>query len=326
MSYDGAAAMSLTHLLKILLVAELVVFGLTLVAGVTLWRRSVIARRVAEQISPAASSTQLAIDNAVTGEDPQAAQHPLIRFALKDLSQAERDVLPWMMAEMKFGATHSAEIFVIGRLLLVVVGAAASWTLIESILRSYDLGYLPLVIAAVAGAIGNWFLARNFVKGAVLSRSDRVAHSMPYALDLVLICLDSGAGLETAMARVAAELKARDPLVAEELTRTLLDINVIGNREQAFRNLGDRIGTVNMNAIVTVLSQSLQYGSSLSEALRGAISTMKRTELIALEERAGKLPVQLSLPGMALTFPQVIILLAGPGVLDLLDTFTAMQR
>ncbi len=318
--------MSLTHLLKMLLLAELVLFGLALVAGVTLWRRSVIARRVAGQIAPATSSKPVVIDNAAPANASQAKQHAFVRFALKDLSQTEQDLLPWVMAEIKLPAKHSAEIFIIGRLIWVLVGAAASWTLIESVLRPYDLGPIPLIIAAGAGAFGNWFLARKFVKGAVQNRAHRVAHSMPYALDLVLICLDSGAGLETAMARVAAELQARDPLVAEELKRTLLDINVIGNREQAFRNLGERIGTVNMNAIVTVLSQSLQYGSSLSEALRGAISTMKRTELIALEERAGKLPVQLSLPGMALTFPQVIILLAGPGVLDLLDTFTAMQR
>lgn len=318
--------MSLTHVLKVLLIAELVLFGLALVASAVLWRRSVIARRVRGQMEQGASAKQPAAAAKAASDGLYVEHHPLIRFALKDLSQIERDALPWLAAEMRLPSQYSLEIFIIGRLLWVLIGASAGWTLIDGLLRTYDLGPIPTMIGAMAGAVGNWFLVRGFVRGAVQSRSDRVAQSMPYALDLVLICLDSGAGLETAMARVAAELKSRDPVVAEELTRTLLDMNVIGNREQAFRNLGERIGTANMNAIVTVLSQSLQYGSSLSDALRGAISTMKRTELISLEERAGKLPVQLSLPGMALTFPQVIILLAGPGVLDLLDTFTKMQR
>lgn len=318
--------MALTHVLKILLVAELVLFGLVLVAGAILWRRSVIARRVAGQIATAPSANRSSAGTSAANEGAQSALHLLIRYALKDLSEPEREALPWLATELRLPPERCLEMFVVGRLLWLLLGAVVGWTLIDAMLRSYDLGPIPMMIGAMAGAVGNWFLVRSFVKGAVLGRSDRVAHAMPYALDLVLICLDSGAGLETAMARVAAELKSRDPLVSDELTRTLLDINVIGDREQAFRNLGQRIGTQNMNAIVTVLSQSLQYGSSLSEALRGAISTMKRTELISLEERAGKLPVQLSLPGMALTFPQVIILLAGPGVLDLLDTFTAMQR
>lgn len=303
-------------LLITLLIAELALFGVVLVVGVLSWRRSAIARRV---------KTHLTVGEVEASATSSDRVHPLIGLALRDLAPNERFILPWLAEQMHLNPRYATEQFVAGRIAFALMGGSSAWILGRAVAAGHVSAPLVGLIAAAIGVVANWRIARGFVSSATSLRADRVAHAMPYALDLILICLDSGAALETAISRVAAELAPRDPLVAEELQRTLLDINVLGNRDQAFRNLGDRIGTANMHAIVTVLSQSLQYGSSLSEALKGAIDNMKSTELIALEERAGKLPVQLSLPGMMLTFPQVIILLAGPGVLDLLDTFKDMQ-
>lgn len=249
----------------------------------------------------------------------------LTRLIMADLDQQRRDAVPWLLENVSPHAAGHLGLFATGRVLFALFIGGVGYAFFNFLLMQWDVPPAVLKVLGGASAAGGYWMVRTLLVATARERWNRISSGMPYALDLILICLDSGTALETAIARVADELSQRDPLVAQELRRTLLDINVIGNREVAFRNLGERVGTPNMRSIVGVLCQSLQYGSSLSIALKGAIENMKRTELIALEERAGKLPVQLTIPGLLFTFPQVIVLLAGPGVLDLLDTFTSTQ-
>lgn len=249
------------------------------------------------------------------------ADGPVLRLFLWDLAETERAAIPWLGAQYRLGPRESAIAFAAGRLGFAILGGVGAAFLLFDLASAYAFGLIVMAAGMLVLAAANWWVARRYLAGAARARQESVSRGMPYALDLILICLDSGVALETAIARVATELSVRDPLVADELRRTLLDINILGSREQAFRNLGERIDTSNMRAIVTVLCQSLQYGSSVSVSLKEAIQNMKQVEMLSLEERAGKLPVQLTLPGMVFTLPQVIILLAGPGVVDLLETF-----
>lgn len=244
----------------------------------------------------------------------------LARLCMFDLNEAQRDAIPLIFRQDGSPNASQNQIFVIGRVAFATATWLTGYLLFNFLLSDWGVhGAVIMALSSIFGAAG-WWVTSKYLSGLAQDRRNSISAGMPYALDLILICLDSGTALETAIARVADELSARNPMVSAELLRTLTDINVIGNRELAFRNLGDRIGTDNMHSIVGVLCQSLQYGSSLSVALKGAIENMKRVELITLEERAGKLPVQLTMPGLIFTFPQVIVLLAGPGVLSLLDT------
>lgn len=244
----------------------------------------------------------------------------LVRLCMFDLNKAQREAIPLIFGPEGSPNASQNELFIVGRVAFSVATWLTGYLLFTFLLSDWGVhAAFVITLSSIFGAVG-WWGTSKYLSGLAQDRRNSISAGMPYALDLILICLDSGTALETAIARVAEELSARDPMVSAELLRTLTDINVIGNRELAFRNLGDRIGTDNMHSIVGVLCQSLQYGSSLSVALKGAIENMKRVELITLEERAGKLPVQLTMPGLIFTFPQVIVLLAGPGVLSLLDT------
>jgi tight adherence protein C len=243
-----------------------------------------------------------------------------VQLCLSDLTQSQREAIPWIFGSGPVAGGRHETIFAATRTVFSAIAWLTGYLLFAFLFSQRDV---PVAISILSsGALGAvaWWGASRYLSGLLQDRRNSVSAGMPYALDLILICLDSGTALETAIARVADELSARDPLVSAELLRTLTDINVVGNRELAFRNLADRVGTDNMHSIVGVLCQSLQYGSSISIALKGAIENMKRVELITLEERAGKLPVQLTMPGLVFTFPQVIVLLAGPGVLSLVDT------
>jgi len=246
-----------------------------------------------------------------------------VHLCLSDLTQSQREAIPGIFGSRLVAKARHEAMFVATRIAFSAIAWLTGYLLVAFLLGQRDVPTLILLaFSSLFGAIAWWTTAR-YLSGLLQERRNNISAGMPYALDLILICLDSGTALETAIARVADELSARDPLVSAELLRTLTDINVVGNRELAFRNLADRVGTDNMHSIVGVLCQSLQYGSSISVALKGAIENMKRVELITLEDRAGKLPVQLTMPGLIFTFPQVIVLLAGPGVLSLLDTLAS---
>ena len=304
--------MSPTTILAILLVVEVTAFVAVAILYFGGLRRLQIERRVAGQVQTLEPRTG-------GRPTPRALHPPLVRLFLRDIPDDQLEALIWLGDRYRLTPNASLQAFAIARAAFALLGLTSAYALVELMPADWQVG---IVVQSLAGALGvylNWWVGNRYIRGVARARQATVAMGMPYALDLVLICLDSGVALEAAISRVSSELATRDPLVSHELSRTLLDINVQGNREQAFRKLGERIDTESMRAIVAVLCQSLQYGSSLVDSLKDAIENMKRVELLSLEERAGKLPVQLTLPGLIFTLPQVIILLAGPGVLSLLD-------
>jgi len=306
--------MDLKELLAGLLVAEIAIFAAvaSLYSGVL--RRFPVERRVTAELATfAAGHSQATVH--------QRRPRGLAQLCLFDLPEEHRLAIPWIGARFRLNPTASFTAFAWIRIAMLALGTIVPVFLFGFVLTNVQYTVPLILFSATTLAGANWWFAGRYVAGLARARRESISLGMPYALDLILICLDSGVALEAAISRVAAELSSSSPLVSEELYRTLLDINVLSSREQAFRNLGERIDTANMRTIVTVLCQSLQYGSSLAVSLKEAIQNMKRLELLDLEERAGKLPVQLTLPGMVFTLPQVIILLAGPGVVRLLETF-----
>lgn len=246
-----------------------------------------------------------------------------IKYSMFDLDQTQRDAISFLFGNENVPSARHDQSFAVGRISFAATSWLLGYLLLDTVLDQRNVHVLTLIATSAGFAAAAWWSTGKYLYRLARERRNRISSGMPYALDLILICLDSGTALETAIVRVADELSERDPMVSAELLRTLADINLLGNRELAFRNLGDRVDTDNMYSIVGVLCQALQYGSSLSVALKDAIENMKRVELINLEERAGKLPVQLTIPGLVFTFPQVMILLAGPGVLSLLDTLAS---
>ena len=308
--------MDLRAILAVLLIAQVAAFAVVVLLKTGGLRRFLLERRIAGYLANANAPLQVS-------SAPADRWSKITRALLWDLTEAQRVAILWLGAKYRLDPEASLRTFAVIRIAALALGWGAAVTVIGLVFDNEPLGLLVAAVGGVALAGVNWWLTRRYAASLARMRQENISFGMPYALDLVLICLDSGVALEAAISRVAAELSLRDPLVSEELYRTLLDINVLGSREQAFRNLGERIDTVNMRSIVTVLCQALQYGSSLATSLKDAIQNMKRVELLDLEERAGKLPVQLTLPGMIFTLPQVIILLAGPGVISLLETLTS---
>lgn len=171
------------------------------------------------------------------------------------------------------------------------------------------------LMGAVIGIMGpRWILSvlkRRFAKA--------VRQGTPDAIDLLVVCSEAGMGLESALERVGEEMNRSNPAMAQVLYGLLDDLRILPNRRDAFENLGSR--SEGLRRVGAMVSQSLQYGTPLSQALRAIADELRRESIIKLEERAHKLGVKLILPMVLFMLPAMFIILGASSYMHLARAF-----
>jgi len=179
--------------------------------------------------------------------------------------------------------------------------------------------FLALCIAIPAGLLGpDW--------GLTLLRRPYLAalrRGVPDALDLLVVCTEAGMGLENALEHVSHEIRHSNAAISVALIKLLDEMRVLPDRRDAFRNFAERSGVEGARRVATMLGQSMQYGTPLSQALRTVALDLRRERMIALEAKAARLPVLLVLPLILFIMPSLFIVLTGPAVLRLIDSLHA---
>jgi tight adherence protein C len=153
----------------------------------------------------------------------------------------------------------------------------------------------------------------------VRARADRrqrqIVNAFPDALDLMLVCVEAGLGLEAAFARVGMEMTTSHPLLAEQFGVVVLELRAGRSREDALRRMADRAGTDEIRAFATLLIQSTTLGSSIAQTLRTYASEMRERRRLRAEEKAHRLPVLISIPLVACMLPVMIGVLMLPAAI-----------
>jgi tight adherence protein C len=146
----------------------------------------------------------------------------------------------------------------------------------------------------------------------------------PDTIDLLVVCSESGMGLESGLERVAEEMNQTNPAMARVLYGLLDDLRILPNRVDAF----DKLGSVSegLRRIGTVVSQSLQYGTPLSQALRSIAEDLRRERITTLEERAHKLGAKLIVPMVLFMLPAMFVVLGASPFLHIMRTFSSMGK
>jgi tight adherence protein C len=152
-----------------------------------------------------------------------------------------------------------------------------------------------------------------------------IRRGVPDALDLLVVCSESGMGLESALERVSQEMRHSNPPTATVLSGLLDDLRVLPNRRDAFTNLS-RYGVVGLQRLGTMLSQSMQYGTPISNALRAVAEELRRERMNLLEEQAVKLPAKLIFPLILFILPTMWIVLLGSSLLHLADSLSTFSH
>ncbi|SAK66639.1 fimbriae-related membrane protein [Caballeronia catudaia] len=152
-------------------------------------------------------------------------------------------------------------------------------------------------------------------------RRKAMASCLPDALDLLVICTNAGNSLGVSIRRVADELKTICPPLSSELSLTADELKLSGDSTRALQALAERIDLPSIRALISTLTQSMRYGTPITQALRTLSHTERLAHIVAMEEKAAKLAPKMAVPMMLFILPAVMLIAAGPSVIQLMSVF-----
>ena len=169
-----------------------------------------------------------------------------------------------------------------------------------------------------------FFLPRFALTRMIKNRKQHVTWGLADALDLMVISIEAGLGLNAAMVRVGEELREVHPEISEEFEMANLEIRVGREREEALRNLAERTGVDDLRSLVAMLIQADRFGTSISRAVRVYSDSLRTKRRQRAEQAAQKAAVKLLIPLALFLFPTLFIVILGPAAINLIDTFSKM--
>ena len=188
----------------------------------------------------------------------------------------------------------------------------------------------PILDARTLYRVGSGFFAfyvgmllpRMVLDRIVAARHKAIERSLPDALDLLVICTNAGLALNAALQRVAEEMATVAPALADELQLTSSEMQLSSDPTIALERFAERTQLASVRSLVSTLIQSRQYGTAITQALRVLARTERNARLMRLEEAAAKLAVKITMPMMFFILPTVLIVAAGPAVLNMIEFFS----
>jgi tight adherence protein C len=183
-----------------------------------------------------------------------------------------------------------------------------------------EVSPFKLYLIGVALAVFGLYAPNLFISAKADRRREAIVNGFPDSLDLMLVCVEAGLGMEAAFDRVGREMLHSHPLVAQMLSVVTLELRAGSTREEALRNMANRTQVTEIRSFSTLLIQSDKLGSSIGETLRVYASEMREKRRMRAEEKAHKLPVLLSVPLVACMLPVMIGVLMLPAIIRVIRT------
>jgi tight adherence protein C len=176
------------------------------------------------------------------------------------------------------------------------------------------------IVASIVALVFGYYAPNIMLKNLVARRQKSIKRAWSDALDLLLICVESGMALEPAMTRVAKEIGSQSVPLAEEMTLTIAELSYLQDRRKALENLSKRTGLETVKAVVTSLIQSERYGTPLGTALRVLAQENRDARMAEAERKAAALPPKLTVPMILFFLPVIFVVILGPSVIVVMNT------
>jgi tight adherence protein C len=167
-----------------------------------------------------------------------------------------------------------------------------------------------------------YFLPNFILNRMIGSRQKKVREALPDALDLLVVCVEAGQGLDAAIKRVAEDLQESSPIISQELLLVNLEVMAGLERQQALKNLGDRTGVEELVSLCNILIQRDRFGTSIAQALKTQSDYIRTDRRQRLEALAAKTPVKLLFPMLLFIFPAIMVVILGPAIIKLTEFFS----
>lgn len=200
-----------------------------------------------------------------------------------------------------------------------------------------SLGFLMVTVVPATGASSQaalfaaiYFGAMGYIMPLLVVRSKRrrrqkdLRHALPDALDLLVVCVEAGLGLNQALVRVAEEIRHVSQNMSLELLQTNAEIRVGTPRDTALRQLADRTGVDDLSALVTMLIQTDRFGTSVARSLRVHSDTLRQKRRQRAEESAAKTAIKMVFPLVFCIFPAMFVVILGPAAIRIMRALSGL--
>ena len=212
-------------------------------------------------------------------------------------------------------------IFYFARMILPIVLGLAGFVLFI-ILNIKDWQMIQRVAATMGAIVFGYYLPAIWVKNLAKKRATAIVPVFPDALDLLLICVESGMSIEMAFNKVAEEMAENSVELAEELSLTVAELSFMQNPRQAYENLARRNDHPGIRGVATALVQAQRYGTPLGATLRTMANENRQMRVLAAEKKAAALPAKLTVPMIIFFLPVLFIVILTPAGMRLGSALT----
>ncbi|HEV3164622.1 MAG TPA: type II secretion system F family protein [Isosphaeraceae bacterium] len=241
---------------------------------------------------------------------------PALSRPLQSSDQVEVGKLRVKLMNAGVRGEMAVQVYLGIKFLSLIVGLAIAVPLVYA---KYGLTRTGMSNMVLGGAIG-FYLPAIVLGYLKMKRTEGIFLGLPDALDLMVVCVEAGLGLDAAMRRVTTELAASWPVLCEEFAIGNFQLQMGRGRKDVLRELGIRTGVNDMRSLAAVLIQAEKFGSSIATALRVQSDSMRTRRRQLAEERAAKTAVQLIFPLVLFIFPGIFVVLVGPAAIQISES------
>lgn len=234
---------------------------------------------------------------------------------IRDLISGSDGDLGYRLALAGFRKPEHIQVFTAAKMLLPVVGIAAG-----TFFRS------NMIAGILVGAMGGFFGPDLALTHLTTRRQESIRLTMPDALDLLVICMEAGLGIDQAMGRVGEEMKLTSPALADELQIINREQRAGKPRLDAWRSMAERVNLDFVSQFVSMLVQTERYGTPIAQALSQFADHMRLRRTQAAEEAAAKTGVKLLFPLVLFIFPSIFVVTLGPAILEIQKLFETLNK
>ncbi len=247
---------------------------------------------------------------------------PALAKPLQPKTQAETDKLKQRLSYAGFRHESAPNLYLTLKCVGLITGALLSG---GTLLLVTGMNMPGLFKAAMVGAVF-FYLPDTLLWFMGKKRKEAIFLALPDTLDLLVVCVEAGLGLDQAMRKVAEEMKKTYRVLSDELTLCNFQLQMGRPRTEVLHDLGDRTGAEDLQALASILIQADKFGSSIAQALRVQSDAMRTKRSQMAEEKAAKTAVKLIFPLVIFIFPGIFVVLVGPaGITMVREMFPAMS-
>ena len=189
------------------------------------------------------------------------------------------------------------------------------------VLLKLDYPWTVNVGICIAATYLGIYLPNLFVRNRITRRQGSINRAFPDALDLMLICVESGMSLETTFQRVSQEIGTQSIELAEEMTLATAELSYLSDRRQTFENLAKRVPLDGIKSLCIALQQSEKFGTPVAQTLRVIAQENRDQRMTAAEKKAAALPPQLTVPMILFFLPVLFVVILGPAIIKVMETW-----